>query len=74
MNSKPIPDTIRTIIAYEPDDTYSVWLVEAHKGRRPDSMVLACQEDVYCDMLQSTIEVIYDHAIQDRNGGFMPLS
>jgi hypothetical protein len=62
------------IIAYEPDDTYTVRLVEAHKDRRPDSMVLACQEDVYCDTLQSVIESIYDRAIMEHNDGFIPLS
>jgi hypothetical protein len=37
-------------------------------------MVLACQEDVYCDTLQATIEVIYDQVILEHNGGFIPLS
>jgi hypothetical protein len=61
------------IIAYEPDDTYTIWLVEGHPGRQSDSMVLTHQEDVYCDTLQSAIEAIYDHAIQEHNGGFIPL-
>ncbi|MBE7504440.1 MAG: hypothetical protein HS113_29940 [Verrucomicrobiales bacterium] len=62
------------IIAYEPDDTYTVWLVEGHRGRQPGSMVLACERDVYCDTLKSVIEAVYDRAISDHNGGFIPLS
>jgi hypothetical protein len=62
------------IIAYEPSDTYTVWLVEGHQQRQPGSMVLACQEDVYCDTLQTIIEAIYDRAIWKHNGGFIPLS
>lgn len=61
------------IIAYEPDDTYTVWLVEGHANRKPDTMVLACRRDVYCDMLQSTIEAVYDEAIVAHNNGFIPL-
>ena len=62
------------IIAYEPNDVYTVWLVEGHRGRQPGSMVLACQRDVYCDTLQGVIEAVYDRAIQEHNGGFIPLS
>ena len=62
------------IIAYEPDDTYTVWLVEAWRGRKAESMVLACHRDVYCDTLQSVIESTYDEAIREHNGGFIPLS
>ena len=62
------------IIAYEPNDVYTVWLVEGHRGRQPGSMVLACQRDVYCDTLQGVIEAVYDRAIREHNGGFIPLS
>ena len=61
------------IIAYEPDDTYTVWLVEGHRARQPDSMVLACHRDVYCDTLQATIEAVYDRAIQEHGRGFIPM-
>ena len=61
------------IIAYEPTDVYTVWLVEAHKQRQPGSMVLARHEDVYCDTLQGVIEAAYDRAIRDHNQGFIPL-
>jgi len=62
------------IIAYEPNDTYSVWLVEGHKRREASAMVLACHRDVYCDTLQSVIEATYDDAIREHNQGFIPLS
>ena len=62
------------IIAYEPNDTYTVWLVETHRERQPGSMVLACQRDVYCDALQGVIEGTYDRAIREHNDGFIPLS
>jgi len=62
------------IIAYEPDDTYTVWLVEGHRARQPDSMVLTCHRDVYCDTLQGVIEAAYDHAIREHNQGFIPLA
>jgi hypothetical protein len=62
------------IIAYEPTDVYTVWLVEGHAARTADTMVLACHRDVYCDTLQGVIEAAYDRAIQEHNGGFIPLS
>ncbi len=62
------------IIAYEPDDTYTVWLVEGHAARKAGSMVVACHRDVYCDMLQAVIEDAYDRAIAEHNQGFIPLS
>lgn len=61
------------VIAYEPDDTYAVWLVEGHAKRTPETMVLACHRDVYCDTLKSVIECAYDEAIREHNGGFIPL-
>jgi hypothetical protein len=64
----------KMVIAYEPDDTYTVWLVEGHFTRQMDSMVLACRRDVYCDTLQSVIEATYDEAIREHNQGFIPLS
>lgn len=30
------------------------------------------REDVYCDMLQYTVENIYDTAIKTENQGFIP--
>jgi hypothetical protein len=62
------------VIAYEPNDTYTVWLVEGHRGRKPDTMVLACCRDVYRDTLQGVIEAVYDRAIQEHNQGFVPVT
>ena len=62
------------IVAYEPTDVYTVWLVEGHRDRKPSEMVLACHRDVYCDTLQGVIEAVYDQAIRDHNQGFIPLS
>ena len=72
VNGKPGKNWVM-IIAYEPDDTYSVWLIEGHPERKPGSMVLACHRDVYCDMLRQVIEQTYDQAIRDHNQGFIPL-
>lgn len=62
-----------TIIAYEPDDTYTVWLVRL-VGRARRFEVLACHRDVYCDELKGVVERTYDDAIQRLNRGFIPLS
>ena len=62
------------IVAYEPNDTYTVWLVEAHRQRKPAEMVLACHREVYCDTLKGVIESTYNDAIRTHNGGFIPLS
>jgi hypothetical protein len=72
VNGNPGSDWIH-VIAYEPDDTYSVWLVEGHAYRKAATMVLACVRDVYCDTLQSVIEQTYDRAIAEHNQGFIPL-
>jgi hypothetical protein len=61
------------VIAYEPNDTYSVWLIEGHADRKAATMVLACVRDVYCDTLQLVIEQTYDRAIAEHNQGFIPL-
>jgi hypothetical protein len=62
------------IVAYEPTDVYTVWLVEGHRDRKPSEMVLACHRDVYCDTMQGVIEATYDEAIRAHNHGFIPLS
>jgi hypothetical protein len=61
------------IIAYEPDDTHTVWLVEGHRGHKLDSMVLACEREVFWDTLRAVIESVYDRAIGQRNEEFIPL-
>ena len=61
------------IVAYEPDDTYTVWLIEGCKERTADTLVLACHRNVYCDALKATIERTYDEVIRQHNQGFIPL-
>jgi hypothetical protein len=67
----------RMMIAYEPDDTYSVYLwrrakpTEEKAGRR--GVVIGSYDDVYCDMLKEVVEQMYDRAIKEHNDGFIPL-
>jgi hypothetical protein len=62
------------IIAYEPkDDTHTVWLVEGHRGRKPDSMVLACVREVFCDALRGVIEAVYGLTFREHIQGFIPV-
>jgi hypothetical protein len=60
------------VIAYEPNDTYTVWLVENRNNRNPSGMVLECMRDVYCDMLKDTIEQMYDQAVNEKCEGVIP--
>ena len=62
------------LVAYEPDDTYTVWLVDYHPKRKPAETVIDRVNDVYCDTLQGVIEHVYDQAIATHNSGFIPLS
>lgn len=66
------------LVAYEPDDTYTVWLWQvgtaAQRAVGIMGEVLDKREDVYCDMLQSTVEQMYDAAIKKHNGGWINLS
>lgn len=55
-------------IAYEPDDTYTIWLLRS-PGRRQSragatSEVVASVEQVNGDDLQHTVESIYDEALK----------
>ena len=54
-------------VAYEPDDTYTVWLMR-DSARRPLCMpeVLASLGRVNSDDLQHAVESIYDEAIKTR--------
>jgi hypothetical protein len=67
----------RMLVVYEPDDTYSVWLgrrakpTEKREGKH--FVVLDHREDVYCDVLQETVEHMYDKAIKKHNGGWINL-
>jgi hypothetical protein len=74
----------KIIISLEPSDTYTVRLwkpipMRAKKvleGRWDGKLgeVLDESSDVYCDQLQESVERMYDRAIQQHNGGFIPLS
>ncbi|MCZ7636603.1 MAG: hypothetical protein M5U12_11605, partial [Verrucomicrobia bacterium] len=62
------------IVAYEPNDTYTAWLVEGRRRRGQLGLKeLACARDVYCDTLKGVIEAVYDRAIRDHNDGFIPM-
>jgi hypothetical protein len=69
------------VVSYEPDDTYSVWLVrqrslsERMESRQLDKLgeVLAHRDDVYGDELKHTVEEMYDRAILEHNDGWIPL-
>lgn len=55
----------RMTIAYEPDDTYTVWLVRNLERRQSTlSEVLASMEQVSSDDLQHVVESIYDEAVK----------
>jgi hypothetical protein len=66
----------RMMIAYEPDDTYSVYLwrraypKDEEKGLRGN--VIDVLNDVYCDTLKGVVEQMYDRAIKEHNDGFIP--
>lgn len=53
------------VVAYEPDDTYTVWLWQWEHG---EGELLDHREDVYCDQLQSVLEGMYDRAVQKTWG------
>jgi hypothetical protein len=69
----------KIIVTLEPDDTYTVRLWRQHRRntwlQKDGSMlvgeVIEEMTDVYCDMLQETVEHIYDQAIQKHNNGFI---
>jgi hypothetical protein len=70
--------TWKMIVAYEPSDTYTVYMVKcygaataAKKGRL--SEIKATAPDVYCDQLQAIVEGVYDDIIQEVNGGWIPI-
>lgn len=69
VNGKP-GENWRMAIAYEPDDTYSVWLMR-DVARRHLSMpeVLASADQVGSDDLQHVVESLYDEAakVSERN-------
>jgi len=63
----------RMTIAYEPDDTYTVWLMR-DIGFRPllISQVLATENDVSGDDLQKVVESIYDETVKRFERDLVP--
>lgn len=66
------------VVAYEGDDTYTVWLVRQtsmreHLNTHKAGEVLGHREDVYCDELKCVVEEMYDRAIIEHNRGQIPL-
>lgn len=61
------------VVAYEPDDTYSVWLwrTAQERGDKRGEILLQAH-DVYGDALQPVIEAMYDQMIKKHCGGFIP--
>lgn len=67
VNGRP-GENWRMSVAYEPDDTYTVWLVRDTGQRLPRSgfgpEVLATMNDVGSDDLQHAVESVYDEAFK----------
>lgn len=76
----------KMIINIEADDTYTVRLWQSARigAKRavklmaegkliPAGEVLYEASMVYCDNLQAVVEAMYDKAIKEKNGGFIPL-
>jgi hypothetical protein len=60
VNGKP-GEHWRMTIAYEPDDTYSVWLMRDAGSRQfPMPEIVASMDQVSSDDLQHAVESIYD--------------
>ena len=57
-------------ISLEPSDTYTVRLMAVRGGT---CKLLDVAEGVYCDMLQSVVETMYDGAIKKYCGGFISI-
>jgi hypothetical protein len=68
-NGKP-GEGWKFFIAYEPDDTFSVWLV---RTAGDNISVISEHRDVYIDALKHVVETAYDDAIKEFNGGFISL-
>jgi hypothetical protein len=67
----------RIMVAYEPSDTYTVYLwrtakpTEERAGLR--GVVINRLDDVYGEDLKGVVEQMYDRAIKEHNGGFIPI-
>lgn len=76
----------RMIVSLEATDTYTVRLWKKNPMGAKTAMklmaegkplkvgeVISERSDVYCDNLQQVVEGMYDDAIKEKNGGFIPL-
>lgn len=65
----------KQIVCYEPDDTYTVYLIRLANKKETAagtiSVVLDKRVNVGCDNLQQVLESMYDSAINQHNGGFI---
>jgi hypothetical protein len=60
VNGRP-GENWRMTVAYEPNDTYTVWLVRNHTGRQlPMFEVLARMDQVNSEDLHHAVESVYD--------------
>jgi hypothetical protein len=78
VKGKPGEDW-QMVIAYEPDDTYTVWLLrDCAPSRRAGAgtmcEVVLCLDDVSDENLQQAVESIYDEAFKIREQEFAPLT
>lgn len=70
--------TWKMVVAYEPCDTYTVYLLKIHGPMTAAktgklAVLVDSADDVYCDNLQRVAEGMYDDLIERVNGGFIPL-
>lgn len=68
----------KMIVAYQPSDTYSVFLWRGFRGEKAAKTgkmgeAVTKIHDVYADELQHTVESVYDDAIKKYKGVFIPL-
>lgn len=71
VNGKP-GENWRMTVAYEPDDTYTVWLLrDALRRQLSVSHVLASMDQVSSEDLQHAVESLYDKAIKATEGDFV---
>lgn len=70
VNGKP-GESWRMTVAYEPDDTYSVWLMRDASRQQSAPELLASADQVNSDDLQHAVESIYDEMIKAPERDFV---
>ena len=73
VNGKP--QNWKMVVTLEPSDTYTVRLFRMRRPNKDNqqAIVLDVETGVYCDQLQSTVESMYDGAIQRHYDGAITL-